>query len=74
MRFDQTAVVQVDGSELTMSKEYDCAYESTAIDPYGSFEPINQDIEVLPGYVLGTSWLQHAMWAWKADINLGWME
>ncbi|MDO4322694.1 MAG: hypothetical protein Q4C61_09220, partial [Lachnospiraceae bacterium] len=74
MRFDQTVTATVEGSEVTLNKEYDCAYESTAIDPYGSFEPINQDIEVLPGYVLGTSWLQHAMWAWKADIGLGWLE
>lgn len=65
---------QVGDETITFSKEYDCAYESTAMDFYGSFEPISQELETLPGYVLGESWLQHAMWAWKPEINLGWTE
>lgn len=77
LRYGQTEEKTVDGQSVTLSKVYASGMpdlKTISVDPYGSIEPVNPQIETLPGYVLGETWLTHGMWPWLPAFGAGWVE
>jgi hypothetical protein len=78
---DHTADKWVGLRKYTFTKVYASAFQGNAFDYYGSIDPcdnatfgIAQNYTLQAGYALPDTWLEHSMWAWKADINTGWVE
>lgn len=77
LRYGQTEDKTVDGQNVVLSKVYASGMPdlvTISVDPYGSIEPVNPEIETLPGFVLGETWLTHGMWPWLPAFGAGWVE
>lgn len=67
-RSSGTETKMVNGKDITFTKRY----VKCEVLPR-SIEDLTEELELLPGYVLGANWEEHLKWPWQSFINIGYM-
>ncbi|MBQ8092708.1 MAG: hypothetical protein IJ242_03935 [Clostridia bacterium] len=63
--FDQTEDREIDGETITFTKNYaNCESLLRSVDSL-------IDVELAPGYAIGTGWEDHIKWPWQTFVDVG---